>query len=105
MSDIRHKYMASAARHQVAEAVDRLPGIIKNQPQLAAEFQFPPPTIPPIQLDPRNLMGEDVQYASVFSGTTKRFNNTMPLSISGLILKVAEGPGYMMLMQGPKNHG
>uniref|UniRef100_A0A4E9EH69 Uncharacterized protein n=1 Tax=Gibberella zeae TaxID=5518 RepID=A0A4E9EH69_GIBZA len=50
-------------------------------------------------------MGEDVEYASLFSGTIKRFNNTMPLSTPGLIPKVAEGPEYMMLMHGPKNHG
>jgi hypothetical protein len=74
----RHKYMTPAARHQVAEAADRLP---------------------------RNLMDEDVQYASVFSGTTKRFNNTMPLITPGLILKVAEGSGCMMLMHSLKNHG
>ncbi|KAH7190460.1 hypothetical protein DER44DRAFT_796760 [Fusarium oxysporum] len=36
----RHKYMTPAARYQVVEAVDRLPGIIKNQSQLAAEFQL-----------------------------------------------------------------
>ncbi|KAJ0130418.1 hypothetical protein HZ326_26485 [Fusarium oxysporum f. sp. albedinis] len=47
-------------------------------------------------LTPRNPMGEDVQYASVFSGTTKRFNNTMPLITPGLTLKIAEGPGCMI---------
>jgi hypothetical protein len=50
-------------------------------------------------------MGEDIEYASLFSGTIKRFNNTMPLSTPGLIPKVAEGPEYMMLMHGPRNHG
>jgi hypothetical protein len=49
----RHKSMTPAARRQLAEIIDKLPGIIKNQSQLAAEFQFPPPTIPPIpELDP-----------------------------------------------------
>ncbi|KAH7199215.1 hypothetical protein BKA60DRAFT_601312 [Fusarium oxysporum] len=49
----RHKSMTPATRRQLAEIIDKLPGIIKNQSQLADEFQFPPPTIPPIpELDP-----------------------------------------------------
>jgi hypothetical protein len=44
----KHKDMAPATRRQVAETVNEIPGIIKNQIQLAAEFQFPPPTTPPI---------------------------------------------------------
>jgi len=49
----RHKSITPAARRQLAEIIDKLPGIIKNQSQLAAEFQFPPPTILPIlQVDP-----------------------------------------------------
>lgn len=56
-------------------------------------------------LTPRNLMGKDIEYASLFSRTTKRFNSTIPLSTPGLIPKVAEGPEYMTLMYGPRNHG
>ncbi|KAJ9412682.1 hypothetical protein QL093DRAFT_1995809, partial [Fusarium oxysporum] len=49
----KRKDMTPAARCQVAEAVSENPGIIKNQSQLAAEFRFPQPTIPPIsELDP-----------------------------------------------------
>ncbi|KAJ0127958.1 Uncharacterized protein HZ326_28942 [Fusarium oxysporum f. sp. albedinis] len=41
-----------------AEAVSEMPEIIKNQLHLAAEFQYPPPTIPPIsELDPPQLDG------------------------------------------------
>ena len=49
----RHKSMTPPARRRLAEIIDNLPGIIKNQSQLADEFRFPPPTIPPIpELDP-----------------------------------------------------
>ncbi|KAJ4007746.1 hypothetical protein NW766_009549 [Fusarium irregulare] len=45
--------MTPAARRRLAEIIGNLPGIIRNQSQLADEFQFPPPTIPPIpELDP-----------------------------------------------------
>ncbi|EXL40817.1 hypothetical protein FOCG_16761 [Fusarium oxysporum f. sp. radicis-lycopersici 26381] len=54
----RHKSMTPAARRQLAEIIDNLPGIIKNQSQLADEFQFPPPTIPPIpELEPPQADG------------------------------------------------
>lgn len=49
-------------------------------------------------------MGKDIEYTSLFSGTTKRFNSTIPLSTLRLILKVAEGPEYTTLMYSPKNH-
>ncbi|CAG2009963.1 unnamed protein product [Fusarium graminearum] len=60
--------MTSAARRQLAEIITKLPGVIKNQMQLASEFQFPPPTIPPIpELDPPQL---DVRQIGLFVSHT-----------------------------------
>ncbi|KAF4458828.1 hypothetical protein FALBO_14430 [Fusarium albosuccineum] len=44
----KHKNLAPATRRQVAETVNEIPEIIRNQIQLATEFRFPPPTTNPI---------------------------------------------------------